>query len=75
MVGSAHPALSWWPNYSRNDHRPMDSGHDHQGVTSPDHRKGLLNQTGELDSQSSSEDFGFEPGTSSPWLRANRIDP
>ncbi|PZV09072.1 MAG: hypothetical protein DCF21_20000 [Leptolyngbya sp.] len=45
-----------------------DSGHNHQGVNSLAHRKNLLKQTRELGSQSSSEDFGFEPWTSSPRL-------
>ena len=62
------------PNYSRNAYRLRDSGHNHQGVNSPADRKSLLKQTGELDSQSSSEDFSFEPGTSSPWLGANLRD-
>jgi hypothetical protein len=61
-------ALSRWPNYSRNAYGLRDSGHNHQGVNSLADRKSLLKQTGELVSQSSSEDFGFEPWTSSPWL-------
>jgi o-succinylbenzoate---CoA ligase len=61
VVGSAHPDL-------------RDSGHKHQGVNSLADRTRLLTQTGEFGSQSSSEDFGFEPGTSSPWLRANLRD-
>ena len=59
---------------SRNARRLRDSGHNHQGVNSLADRKSLLKQTEGLGSQSSSEDFSFEPGTSSPWLRANLTD-
>ncbi|TVQ06626.1 MAG: hypothetical protein EA368_16590 [Leptolyngbya sp. DLM2.Bin27] len=52
----------------------MDSGHNHQVVNSLAHSESLLKQTGKLGSQSSSEDFGFEPGTFSPWLGANLKD-
>ncbi len=49
-------------------YRLRDYGHNHQGVNSLAHSKSLLKQTGELGSQSSSEDFCFEPWTSSPGL-------
>ena len=66
--GWALPALSRWPNYSQNAHRLRACGHNHQGVNSLADRKSLLKQTGKLGSQSSSEDFGFEPRTFSPGL-------
>ena len=66
--------MSRWPNYSRNAYRLRDCGHNHQGVNSPADRKSLLKQTEELDSQSSSEDFGFEPEPRSPRLRGNSRD-
>ncbi|TVP67221.1 MAG: hypothetical protein EA342_09420, partial [Leptolyngbya sp. LCM1.Bin17] len=68
VVGWALPALSRWWYFSRKPPGLWDFGHNHQGVNSLAHRKSLLKQTGELGSQSSSEDFGFEPGTSSPRL-------
>jgi hypothetical protein len=46
----------------------QDSGHNHQGVNSLAHSGSLLKQTGEFGCQSSSEDFCFEPWTSSPGL-------
>ena len=58
--------VGWAP--PTNTYRRRDSGHNHQGMNSLADSGSLLKQTGDFGGQSSSEDFSFEPWTSSPRL-------